>query len=92
VTEIVWREPPVPKGQPADLATVAQGLRENPGRSALVRTFPLTEGGVSAAHSMAHNINKGRYKSFRPAGEFTATSATEEDGANVYVTWTGEQA
>ena len=86
------RDPPQGRGRKpgqAVLAEEAEFLREHPGESYLIQTFPLER--AAAARSMGVGIREARYQAFRPAGSFGARTATEDGKVNVYA-WFGELA
>lgn len=83
---ILWEEPPPvsARGRNGAMAAarlssrydaMAAQLRERPGRSALVAELP-----DGKSSTLASRINSGAISSFRPAGDFAATTRLGEDG------------
>lgn len=74
---IDWQDPP-PAAQPKkkyEWAAVAEALRENPGRWALV----LTDSKPSTV-TLVTRIRQGSITAFRPAGHYDATSRVVDGG------------
>ncbi len=69
----------------------AKLLRENPGRWALLESWPLSTPRATPA-GFALGVNRGFYISFRPVGDFEARSYTnhQDQAYEVYVRYIGE--
>lgn len=87
-----WEDPPPsPYGRPAGssstdrrYAEVAQQLREEPGRWAVVQEK------TSHGSGLAHAINYGAVTAFRPPGDFEATYRRREGVTRVYARYLGD--
>jgi hypothetical protein len=87
---LTWRNPP--RGPGYRYGAEAERMRADPGEWLLIKEFPLEE--EVNARNMATAIRSGRYTSFRPVGDWDATSAKEEGKnakmvVNVYVCYAG---
>lgn len=87
MAELIWREPPKGKRPYRMYMNEAQQLRDNPGKPAVIKSFPVHSG--SQPRDLVAAINLGKYTAFRPAGAFEAESHTEGDVVNVYAKYTG---
>lgn len=87
MSEIRWEEPPTRRaGRMGDkYSEVAEALRANPNKWAVVQTFPLGR----QAGSLAFNIRSGLVKAFRPVGAFEATARKNGDETSVYARYVG---
>lgn len=63
-------------------AATAAGLRENPGRWAVVKTFTAVD--KHKAWAFANVVNSGKLLDF-PKGTFRATAISDNDATRVYV-------
>lgn len=98
---VEWREPPgrdrlgrrtVAGPRSHVYADLAQKLKDNPGRSALILTFPAEE--EDKGRQVAVNINRHRYAAFRDPA-FSAESHAEANALgervlNVYAVYDPE--
>ena len=92
MTDVTWRKPPNrPKGRRYEAE--AEEMRRHPGKWMLLDTFLQAEGPL--ARSTGNSIRIGRYSAMRPAGDFEASTATEENKhgtlvVNVYARYVGD--
>lgn len=83
MSEIKWQEPPADARGRDKWGPVADELRAQPGRWALVAE------GVSASMSTA--FKRGRIIAFQPAGSFEAVTRNVVDGrADIYARYVGK--
>lgn len=82
---LVWEEPPT-RTRPGKYAPIAAALRENPGRWAVLRTYPTTQG--KRAWGFATAIRQGKFADLRQG--FEACARTVDDQVRVYIRYTGE--
>lgn len=82
---LVWEEPPTTEHKHGKYADFAQALRENPGRHAIITTFPAES--KKRGWSLSNTINAGKLVDFRPGdtGAFKATCRSTGDECRVYV-------
>lgn len=81
--ELVFEDPPAPRRTNPVNESVAEALRNRPGKWAKVGAFPT-------AHTLAANIKRGRPKEFAPAGAFEAVSRKIGDEFFLYVRYVGQ--
>lgn len=88
--ELVFQEPPEKSRREvwAEYDNMAAKLRANPGKSAIVRTFPLDR--MQAARDLSANIRSARNTAFGPKGAFESSSHIEGDVVNVYATYVAD--
>lgn len=74
---LVFRDPPEKSRKEiwAEYEAMAAGLRANPGKSAVVRTFPIDR--EQAARDLSANIRSARNTAFGPKGAFESSSHIE---------------
>lgn len=92
-----WEDPPDSGNRwrgPA-YAKEAADLKAHPLQWGIVRSYPADHAHDYKARSTAHEIKKGKYIAFRPAGAFDAVSrkGVDDDGkevVNVYARYLGE--
>lgn len=86
---IRWEEPPPPRTgmnrstSVSHYSAVADELRANPGRSAVVREGPNGKG-------LANHIKTGGVRCFTPAGDFDATFRVVNGVGTVYAVYLGD--
>jgi hypothetical protein len=87
-----WEEPPPPKTRTrptseghSRYAPIAEQLRANPGRWAVV-----LEGRRGAGTALATHIRMGHMKCFTPAGDFEATMRAVNGRGLVYARYLGD--
>lgn len=82
---LVWEEPPTTEHRHGKYADFAQALRENPGRHAVIATFPA--GNKKRGWSLSNTINSGKLIDFRHTddGTFKAVCRSTGDECRVYV-------
>lgn len=94
---VTWEEPPAATGQTAEAHARAAELRDNPGRWARIRDYPLDAEGretpaITAAAVYASTIRMGKVRWAEPAGAFEAVRRQVEDGWAVYARFVGKAA
>lgn len=89
---IRWEDPPPPKAGTRSTsaghsryAPIAEGLRANPGRWAVV-----LEGRPGVGTALATHIRMGHMKCFTPAGDFEATMRSIGGRGLVYARYLGD--
>ncbi|MEU9599764.1 hypothetical protein AB0E06_23490 [Streptomyces sp. NPDC048109] len=81
--ELVFENPPPPRGTNAENEDIAEKLRTRPREWARIGAF-------SNADMLAANIKRGRPKAYEPAGAFEAVSRRVGQEWLLYVRYVGE--